>query len=183
LKATEGRAGKPRPNENVGLRPTRLIYLAKVGLVDLIEAIPTKKLAARSVLREFVEQGKAKGSADALALAHLFETNTVSIVDPSGTALRSTLRRISGLEEPGIDTLAIAKERDYTAVLDDLFARKVARTCGIKLIGTPHILILGIQNHALTKQDAVRAVDDMIETDWRCGPEIYRRIVQLIHES
>lgn len=162
---------------------TPLIYLTKVGLVDVIEAIPARKVAARSVFREVVERGKAKGLADALALARLFETGTISAVDPSDTALLRALRRISGLEEPDIDTLVIAKEHEYTAVLDDLLARKVARTYGIDFIGTPHILILGIQDHALTKQDAVGAVDDMIEIGWRCGPEVYRRILQLIHET
>jgi hypothetical protein len=48
---------------------TPLIHLARVGLASLVDAIPTRKFAARSVFREVVERGKAKGLADALALA------------------------------------------------------------------------------------------------------------------
>jgi len=59
----------------------------------------------------------------------------------------------------------------------------VARTYDIDFVGTPHVIILGINNSLLTKEEAVNAIDDMIETGWRCGPELYREIVRLLRES
>ena len=162
---------------------TPLIYLTRVGLVKLIETLPMQKFAARSVFKEVVEIGKLRGLADALALADLFEVKAISIANPTNTALLRTLTRINGLDEPDAETLAVAKEHDYKAVLDDLLARKVARTYEIDFVGTPYILILGIQNHLLTKQDAAKAIDEMIEAGWRCSPEIYREITRLIQES
>ena len=162
---------------------TPLIYLTRIGLIRLIEAIPTSKFTTRSVFRGVVERGKAKGSADALALARLFETNKINISEPTDTPLLQALRKIRGLEEPDIETLALAKEREYRAVVDDLLARKVARTYSIDFVGTPYILITGIKNHLLTKQDALDAVDDMIDTGWRCGPELYREIIRIIGGS
>ena len=162
---------------------TPLIYLAKVGLAGVIEAIPTRKFAARSVFSEVVERGKAKGLADALVLARLFEGGTISTADVSDTALLGTLVRIRGLEEPDAETLAIAKECGYRAVLDDLLARKVARTYGVDFVGTPHVIILGIDSNLLTKEEAVNAIDHMIEVGWRCGPELYREIIRLIREK
>ena len=162
---------------------TPLIYLTRVGLVNVIEAIPTRKFTARSVFGEVVERGRAKGSADALALDRLFKTNAISILDASDKALLRTFLKIRGLEEADAETLAIAKERHYRAVLDDLQARKVARTYDIDFVGTPHILILGMQNRLLTKEEALKALDDMIEAGWRCGPELYREIIRLIREN
>jgi len=162
---------------------TPLIYLTRIGLIRLIEAIPTRKFTTCSVFREVVEQGKAKGSADALALAHLFETNKISISEPTDIPLLQALRKIRGLEEPDVETIALAKECGYTAVLDDLLARKVAGTYGIDFVGTPYILILGIKNRLLSKQEALSAVDDMIEAGWRCGPELYREIIRIIEGS
>lgn len=162
---------------------TPLIHLAKVGLASLIEAIPTRKFAARSVFREVVERGKAKGLADALALARLFEGGAITIADGSDIVLLRTLAKIRGLEEPDAETLAIAKEFNYRAVVDDLLARRVARTYGIDFVGTPHVIILGIGNSLLTKEEGVNAIDNMIEAGWRCGPELYREIVRLIRES
>lgn len=161
---------------------TPLIYLTRVGLLNLIEAIPTQKFTARSVFREVVERGKAKGLADALALADLFEADVIGIADPSDTKLLESFARITGLDKPDAETLVVAKERDYSAVLDDLLARNIARTYGIDSVGTPHILIVGIQERLITKQVALTAVDDMIEVGWRCGPELYREIIRLIRD-
>jgi len=162
---------------------TPLIYLARVGLAGLIEAMPTQKFAARSVFREVVERGRAKGLGDALVLARLFEGGAVTVADASDTAVLRTLARVRGLEEPDAETLAIAKERDYRAVVDDLLARKVARAYGVDFVGTPHVIILGIESSLLTKEEAVNAIDRMIEAGWRCGPELYREIVRLIGEN
>ena len=159
---------------------TPLIYLTRIGLVNLIEKLPASKFAARSVFREVVERGKAKGLPDALAVAALFEANAISIIEASHKSLLQTFRKIRGLEEPDAETLAVAKERNYTAVIDDLLTRGVARTYGVNFVGTPHMLIAGIQNNLLTKDNAIRAVDDMIEAGWRCGPEVYRAIIRLI---
>jgi len=160
-----------------------LIYLTRLGLVNLIEAIPTRKFAVRSVFREVVERGRAKGLADALALARLFEVNAIGIADAADMALLRTFRKIGGLKEADVETLVVAKERNYRAVLDDLQARKVARTYAIDFVGTSHVLILGIENRLLTKQETLEAVDDMIEAGWRCGPELYREIIRLIREN
>lgn len=162
---------------------TPLIYLARVGLADVIEGIPARKFAARSVFGEVVERGKAKGVADALVLARLFERGAITITDASDITLLGTLAKIRGLEQPDAETLAIAKECGYRAVLDDLLARRVARTYGVDFVGTPHLIILGIDNSVLTKEEAVKAIDNMIEAGWRCGPELYRGIIRLIREN
>ncbi len=162
---------------------TPLIYLARIGLSNLLETIPTPKFVARSVFREVVEAGTARGHADALALGRLFEVKSISIADPSNTGILRTLTKIRGLEQPDAETLAVAKERGYRAVVDDLVARKVARTYGVDFVGTPFILLLATQSRHLTKQEALRAVDDMIEAGWRCGPELYRQITRMMRDN
>lgn len=162
---------------------TPLIYLTRVGLIRLIEANPARKFAARSVFREVVERGKAKGLGDALALEMLFDAKTITIIESPKKNILRTFTSISGLEEADAETLAIAKEQGYCAVLDDLLARKVARTYGIDFVGTPFILIAAINNRQLTKEDATKAVDTMIEAGWRCGPELYREIIRMIQRS
>jgi predicted nucleic acid-binding protein len=162
---------------------TPLIYLARIGLANLLERIPAPKFASRSVFTEVVEHGRAKGQADALVLGHLFEVEAISIVDASDKGILMTLRKVRGLEEPDAETLAVAKERDYRAVVDDLLARRVARTYGIDFVGTPFMLLLATKSRLLAKQDALRAVDDMIRAGWRCGPELYREITRMIEAA
>jgi predicted nucleic acid-binding protein len=162
---------------------TPLIYLTRIGLADLLKTLPAPKFAPRSVFIEVVERGREKGHADALALARLFEAKAINIIDPSEKGILSTLRKVRGLEQSDAETLAIAKDRDYRAVLDDLLARRVATTYAIDFVGTPFILLLATQSRLITKQDALRAVDGMIEAGWRCGPEVYREIIRMIETA
>ena len=158
---------------------TPLIYLTRVGLIRLIEALPARKFVARSVFEEVVERGKAKGLADALAVGRLFDAKTISIVKPKDNGLLRTLTHISGLEEADAETLTVAKQQGYRAVLDDRLARKVAKTYGIDFVGTPYVLLISIHKGLLGKDDATKAIDDMIEAGWRCGPELYREIIKI----
>ncbi len=162
---------------------TPLIYLTRVGLVRLFEVIPAKKFVARSVFREVVESGRAKGLADALALETLFDAKTIKIIEPSKKGVLRMFTSISGLDEADAETLATAKEQGYRAVLDDLLARKVARTYGIDFVGTPYLLMIATNSRILTKKKATKAVDAMIEAGWRCGPELYREILRMIERS
>ena len=162
---------------------TPLIYLTRIGLGNLFETIPGPKFASRSVFTEVVEHGRARGHADALALAQIFDVKAIGIVDPSDEGVLRTLRKVRGLEQPDADTLAIAKECGYRAVVDDHLARRVAKTYGIDFVGTPFILLLATRRQLLAKQDALRAVDHMIEAGWRCGPELYREITRMIETA
>jgi predicted nucleic acid-binding protein len=161
---------------------TPLIYLARIGRVRVLETIPQPKFTSRSVFIEVLEQGKAKGHADALAIEPLFESKAIRITDPSPKGIIRSLVKVRGLEQADAETLAIAKERSYRAVVDDLLARKVARTYNIDYVGTPYILFLAVRNQVLTKQDALQAFDGMIEAGWRCGPELYREITEKIKQ-
>lgn len=162
---------------------TPLIYLTRVGLLRLVEALPTKKYAVQSVFDEVVKTGKSRGHQDALALSRLFDAREISIIEPSDSSLLKTLRRVRGLEEPDAETLAVAEDHSFRAVVDDLVARKVAKTYHVDFVGTPYILVLSIQKRLLTKQEAAKALDDMVDSGWRCGPELYRDIIRIIQHS
>lgn len=45
------------------------------------------------------------------------------------------------------------------------------------------MLMISINSGLPTKKEAAKAVDEMIEAGWRCGPELYREILRLIERS
>ena len=159
---------------------TPLIYITKIGHIELIKDNPAHKFASQSVFREVVVRGKTKGLADALVLGNLFEEKRITIIEPTDRRLLRELTKVRGLDEADAETLTIAKENDYRAVVDDLQARRVAKTYGIDLVGTPFILFTAVQRGQLNRDQAQKAVDDLIEAGWRCGPELYREIIRLI---
>ena len=78
--------------------------------------------------------------------------------------------------------MAIAKERDGIAVIDDEVARKTARIYGISYAGTPYILIRAVFQGLITKEKAKQAINEMIFVGWRCSIESYAKIMDAIEK-
>ncbi|MEM2226466.1 MAG: DUF3368 domain-containing protein [Candidatus Bathyarchaeia archaeon] len=76
------------------------------------------------------------------------------------------------------EVLAIAKELDGMAIVDDEISRKTAKIYGISYAGTPYILMKAVSQGLIAKDDAKRALDEMILSGWRCGVETYAKILE-----
>lgn len=108
-----------------------LIVLAKVGHLDLLERLAHEILIPEAVVREVLA-----GPADAArtALAAGFGTRCDPATIPS-----MLLEWALGSGETAV--LALAQERDSTAVLDDASARACARCLRIPAVGTLGVIV------------------------------------------
>jgi len=87
-----------------------------------------------------------------------------------------------GLHITDAEVLAIAKERDGIAVIDDEVARKTARIYGITYVGTPYILMRAVFQGLITKERAKQAINEIIFAGWRCSVESYAKIMEAIEK-
>jgi predicted nucleic acid-binding protein len=69
------------------------------------------------------------------------------------------------------------------AVIDDAVARKTAKVYGIEYAGTPYILMRAVFEGILLKDEAKKAVNDMISAGWRCSLESYAKIMELLEKA
>ena len=79
--------------------------------------------------------------------------------------------------------MVLAKEYEALAVIDDEVARKTAKVYGIEYVGTPYILISSVFEGLLSKEAAKQAVNDMVISGWRCSPENYSKIIELLEKE
>ena len=159
---------------------TPLIYLSKAGLSGIIENLQEKKLTSLLVKAEVVDKGKQKGFPDAIALEKLFENGVFELCKPKDNLFLSRLSKTQGLHAADAEVLALAKEHTGLAVIDDEVARKTAKIYKISYVGTPYILARAVLEGLLLKEQAKRAVKDMISLGWRCNVETYAKIMELI---
>jgi predicted nucleic acid-binding protein len=159
---------------------TPLIYLSKSGLNGLIEKLQGEKLTSPLVKIEVVDKGKLKGVADAVVLEKLFDRGVFRLCKLKDKAFLSQLSETRGLHAADAEVLALAKEYDGLAVIDDEVARKTAKVYGIDHVGTPYVLARAVFEGLLTKELAKRAVKDMVSAGWRCSVESYAKIMELI---
>lgn len=159
---------------------TSLIYLSKAGVSGIIKSLQEEKLTSPLVKAEVVDKGKQKGVPDAIALEKFFETGVFRLCNPKDRLFLSRLTKTRGLHAADAEVLALAKEHEGLAVIDDEVARKTAKVYKISYRDTPYILARAVYEGFLSKEQAKAAVKDMISSGWRCNVETYAKVMELI---
>lgn len=161
---------------------TPLIYLTKVGLTEIFEGLKEEKLTSPRVKREVVDKGRRKGIPDAVVLESRFRKRVFKITAPRNKRLLSLLLETRGLHTTDAEVLAVAKERNGIAVIDDEVARKTAKIYGIAYVGTPYVLVRAVMQGMITKERAKQAINEMVSAGWRCSLESYAKIMEAIEK-
>jgi len=162
------------------LNSTPLIFMAKVGLTHILVDLRLEKITSPLVKQEVVDKGKDIGAPEAEILEELFQKYVIKIVEPKRRELITRLHEIRGLHGADVHTLALAKEYDGMAIMDDQLARKTARIYKIRYSGTPYLLIRAYTQGLITKELVKEAIDNMVSAGWRCGVEDYQSIIRYL---
>jgi len=160
------------------LNSSPLIYLAKVGLLDLLGSLSEAKVIPRSVFDEVVVKGKEKGASDALVVETVVDRGVIEVRTVQDMESLQDLLEVPGLHKADAEVLSLARELKGTAVVDDEKARSVADASGIRNRGAGHLLIR-LQRLGVLSNDEVRdKLDEMIRLGWRCSTEVYAEMLR-----
>ena len=149
---------------------TPLIYFTKAGfqenLVKLFQIVIDS-----DVYREAVLNGIRKGFADALLLDKLVKQGKIEITSPQTDLTKySTIYKL-GFGE--LSTILLVKEGiTDLAIIDDSYARKVAKTLGLKVHGSLFVLKYAVKKHEITPHEALQVLHKMIKKGFWLNPEI-----------
>lgn len=149
--------------------------LAKVGKMNLISDIFGKVIIPEDVYRELA--AGTHPAAYAVPLASWIEVR--SPTNPQNvSALRTTTKL--GLGECA--AMILAEELGANQVLiDDLDARRVARSRNLPVIGTVGLLLIAKRRGLI---DSVKEIlDDLIARDTRISPQLYQEVLAIAQES
>ncbi|MCL4437260.1 MAG: hypothetical protein M1387_11200 [Thaumarchaeota archaeon] len=160
--------------------------MAKVGLAERFRFVTFQLVTTEAVYREVVEEGIRKGISEAEGLEDLFKAGVIKIEKANERIDDNSV--LQGLEGTGIHlgkerVIALALELQSTVVMDDQRARQVAKILGVRVAGTPHLILHMVGPKLLTRSNAEKAIDTMIEKGWRCGPSHYSEILKLISKA
>jgi predicted nucleic acid-binding protein len=106
-----------------------------------------------SVYNEVVTEGKAKGVSDALRVEKAIVEGRLSVVDLTAGEKKMAQglgAKLSGLSRPDCETLACAKERDLTLLIEDRRGRNTARAYAIPYITIQVFPLYGLINGKLS---------------------------------
>jgi predicted nucleic acid-binding protein len=103
---------------------------------------------------------------------------------PSNRVHVQTLRLMLGAGESEVIALGVELSQggeQVEMVLDDLQARRIALSYGLRIVGTVGLLIRAKQSGYI---ESVRAIlQQMRASGFRCSPELFRRAIELAQEG
>lgn len=156
---------------------TPLIYLGKVNLIENVRHFPEEKYITRSVYREVVVEGKKSGRPEVFMIEALVSSGVIQIKNPANKKYMNYLTENPKIHEADIDVLALARELNGVALLDDEEARGMAEVEGIEHHGSIYLLLRMRKMRLLTGEEALASLNEMIRVGWRCSTELYAEIL------
>jgi len=164
---------------------TPLIYLAKIGRLDIIRDVFQKIYVPEAVIDEAVTQGKALNMSDASIIEKAVGTWIIKErVEPEVDAEYGFLDNNTRLGNGEKEALKLCKQLDAAYfIADDREARRVSSILNIKPIGTCGTVVQAFRQGSITKKEALRVIDDLVKVGFRISSTLYRKILDELEIS
>lgn len=154
-----------------------LIYLGKIGLLNLLQQIFDQVLTVETVREEVLDS-----SAPEYAMLRSAFADWLVIHDVPQSPLSARLSDM-GLHRGEADALVLAyhmkkRESDSVMVIDDLAGREVARTLGLRVTGTIGVVLRAKKTGLLTKEESLAKIRSLVEdTSFWMSAALYSKIL------
>ena len=151
--------------------------MCKIGLSSIFTEFSEDKYTTPMVVKEVVDKGKKLGAPDAFIVEQMIKESIIKVKEPKEVELIDRLMRISNLHGAEAQVLALAKEMDGTAIIDEGIARQIARIYNIEAHGTVYLLLRLVYRGRLSRDEAKKAIERMISAGWRLSAEEYAKLM------
>jgi len=150
----------------VVVNATPLIALSLINQLDLLPQIFDEILVATAVYKEVVLQGAGRPGSDALG-----DASWIQVRNPESKPSIEPL--LLGLDPGELQTLLLAREIQPDWVLiDERLGRRVAQAMGFGVKGTLGVLLVAFHAGLLSREQASKAVRELLEKGIRIGPDV-----------
>lgn len=162
---------------------TLLIGLARIGRLGLLKELYGRVLVPPSVHEEVVMEGKRLGKAGAEEIERAVQAGWVK----TATLTRGQMRRAEAYRASGgigkgeAEAVALAEGRGLAVIVDDRYARRLAGTVGLELMGTAAVLLEAHWQGFLSKTEFAGSLRELGRVTW-LSPEVVAELLRLAEE-
>jgi|Deesub1362B_J571_1020462.scaffolds.fasta_scaffold00266_37 predicted nucleic acid-binding protein len=151
---------------------TPLIFLAKVGKLELLKTIFKEVFIPEEVKFEVVEKGKRLDKKD----AYIVEK---AIIDGWIKVLRAEIIEIPVKLDPGeVAVISLAKSLNAEVLIDEVSARTAARLLDLKPRGTIFVLLKALKEKVIDMDEFLEILNQMIGYNFRLKEEVYIEVIR-----
>ncbi|MEE8168547.1 MAG: hypothetical protein V3T58_06715 [Candidatus Hydrothermarchaeales archaeon] len=159
------------------LNASPLIHIVRAGYSNIFEKLGDLAIP-REVYNVVVVHGKEKGAPDSYVIEKLIENGTIVIADVEDKDFLDLVKsaasnELKPLHEGESEVLALAKEKNATAIVDEYTARKISRILNIPARGSVYLFIVLYKKKMISKKEVIDAFESMVKTGWRISPKDY----------
>lgn len=154
-----------------------LIYLSKLGRLELLRKLFKEILIPKEVFNEAVLRGKEEKFSEALVIEDAMHEGWLKI---KGTKVdRRLLEFAPELNLGETEVISLAREVKADLVLmDDASGRGVSESFGLNTKGTIYILLKAYKSGLIKKEEVKTLLDKLILAGFRLSSEVYSRILE-----
>ncbi len=159
---------------------TPLIYLAKLGSLEILREVYGRVIIPKAVYEEVVQEGKERGLPD----AHIVERAAddwmqVLEVDHKIEKEYGFVDSNPGLGRGEKEAIKLCKQVNaFFFIADDREARRAARVLNIGTVGTCGTVIQAHRMGFYSMREAMQIIDELIGEGLRISTMVYRRILE-----
>jgi predicted nucleic acid-binding protein len=163
-----------------------IIWLAKIGRLDLLEKLYGEVSIPKEVYVESVQKGLEHGFRDALIIKEASDKGWIKIVELNEA--QSTVRdrithQLKELEAGEIEAIVYAKDTGADLILlDDSTARSFAESWGLETKGTLFILLKALKINLLDVKGTRGLIYELVERGFRIDPRLFAKLVKRLEK-
>lgn len=152
-----------------------LIYLGKARALEKISLLSGKKFIPQLVYDEVVLKGLERRESEAAYVNNLIREKKFLVEKP-----KVKREQKAPLSQADLDVISLAKEKNAIAIIDEIYAREVAESVGVKRHGTLYLILLLLKEKRITKKEAKQYIDGMIHHGFYISIEMYKETMKKI---
>ena len=164
-----------------------LIWLSKIGKLDLLRELFDEILIPEGVYQEAVEIGLQEGFSDSLIIKEAVDQGWIKITilnEKEVELCKKILNHAFELHMGEAQAIVLARRTVKMTLLliDESSARAFAETWGLKVKGVVYVLMTSLRCGLLNKEEAKEAILTLVRKGFRIEPKLMARIISEIDD-
>jgi len=163
-----------------------IIWLAKIGRLDLLEKLYKEVIIPKEVYVESVQKGLEHGFRDALIIKEASDKGWIKIVElneAQSTIGDRITHQLKELDTGEIEAIVYARDtRADLLLLDDSTARSFAESWGLETKGTLYILLKALKMDLLKVNETRELIYELVERGFRIDPRLFAKLIKRLQK-
>ena len=162
-----------------------LIYLSRVGQIQLLRELFDSVLIPPSVYRETVQEAKALRKHGVSIIEKAINDGWIQVIDisPSEMDLVKKLAENESIEVEDAEVIFLGKKHSTSLVTNDKWLIKIAVSLGIDAFWTTTLILSAVKKKIISKNQGRKILRKLVLSGMHLRTDVYEAILSALEET